>query len=55
MKTRTFVIILILVFAVLIITGSCATLKMLVPSEETKMLIQAAASGNYSEVKRLIE
>ncbi len=45
MKTRTFVIILILVFAVLLIS-SCAI---------TPIIIKTVESGDYSEVKRLIE
>ncbi len=55
MKTGTLVSILIIALPVLICVGSCTTLKMFVQSEETKILIKAAASGNYSEVKRLIE
>ncbi len=49
MKTKTFVITLILVSAVLIIIGSSAI------ASDTKVFFQSVRSGDYAEVKRLIE
>ncbi len=49
MKTRTFVITLILVSAVLIIIGSSAI------ASDTEAFLQAAKSGDYATVKRFIE
>ncbi len=53
MKTRTLVSILILVLAVLIIIGGCATTPK--PQEEREVFFQSVSSGDYAEVKRLIE
>ncbi len=49
MKTRRFVIILILVLAVLTITGS------FVSASDTELFLQSVKRGDVAEVKRLIE
>ena len=48
MKTRTFVSILILILAVMIVTGSSVT------ASDTEVLFKSVRSGDYAEVKRLI-
>ncbi|MBA7526520.1 hypothetical protein ES705_18682 [subsurface metagenome] len=53
MKIRTLAIIIILVLAVLIIIGGCATTPK--PQEEREVFFQSVSSGDYAEVKRLIE
>ena len=58
MKTRTFVIILTTVFAVLIIIGGCATTSKIKEergSVKPEIFFQSVKSGDYAEVKRLIE
>jgi uncharacterized membrane protein YvbJ len=57
MKTQTLVSILILVLAVLIIVGSCATTPKTQEEKEgvpDKVFLQAVKSGDYAEVKKLI-
>jgi ankyrin repeat protein len=58
MKMRTLVSILILVFAVLIIIGGRATTLKAQEEREIvnqKVFFQSVKSGDYAEVKRLIE
>ena len=58
MKTRTLILILIPVLAVLIITGSCATTPEIKEEREgvkLEVFIQSVGSGDYAETKRLIE
>jgi serine/threonine-protein phosphatase 6 regulatory ankyrin repeat subunit B len=49
MKTRTFLLLLILVLAVMIITGNSVT------GSDTEVFLKSVKSGDYAEVKRLIE
>ena len=49
MKTKTLVSILILVIAVMIITGSSAI------ASNTEVFFQSVKSGDYAEVKKLLE
>jgi ankyrin repeat protein len=58
MRTKTFLIIIILVFAVGLVAGSCATTfgtKVEKVDELAKKFFQSVADGNYSQVKNLIE
>ena len=58
MKTRIIVSILILTFAVLIVIESCATTPQTQKNREgvtQEDLFESVKSGDYSEVKRLIE
>jgi ankyrin repeat protein len=48
MKTRTHISILILVLAVMVITGKSAT------ASDTEVLLKSVKSGDYAEVKRII-
>ena len=55
MKTRAFVIILILVFAILLIISCATTIPLIRYCATTPRIIKTIESGNSDEVKRLIE